>query len=187
MAVDYIRQYDVMPFDICDQLISAFEGAGGLVHRDAGPMDFYELNINEHHPEAVRGLSRVLQRAFKQYQEDIPFAQYLPPFRSLEQFRVKRYTGGTSQQFAAHVDIGDAASCRRALAFLFYLNDGFAGGETVFYGQEFTITQPDRTIYPRKGSVVVFPPTWQYPHAGLPVTSGTKYIMSSYLSYDSIS
>ena len=181
MVADYIKQYDVMPTEVCDWLTATFTGSGGLVHRNEGPMDFYELNINQHEPEAVRPLSGLLQQALNQYKAEVSSAQYLPPFRTLEEFRVKRYTGGTSQQFADHVDIGDATSCRRALAFLFYLNDGFQGGETVFYGAE------NKVITPRKGSVVVFPPTWQYPHAGLPVTSGTKYIMSSYLSYDSIS
>ena len=181
MVHDYIKQYDVMSSYVCDQLISAFEGAGGLVHRNEGPMDFHELNINQHEPDAVRPLAGLLGRALTMYKAEVPSSEYLPPFRTLEEFRVKRYTGGTSQQFADHVDIGDATSCRRALAFLFYLNDRFTGGETVFYGTE------DKVITPRKGSVVVFPPTWQYPHAGLPVTSGTKYIMSSYLSYDSIS
>ena len=33
--------------------------------------------------------------------------------------------------------------------------------------------------------VLVFPPTWQYPHIGMPVKSGSpKYIMSTYLHYN---
>jgi hypothetical protein len=42
---------------------------------------------------------------------------------------------------------------------------------------------PDKQVQPVKGSVIVFPPTWQYPHAGLPLISGTKYIMSTYLNF----
>ncbi len=88
---------------------------------------------------------------------------------------MKRYTGGSGQQFSDHVDVGDLVSSKRYLAFLFYLNDDFTGGKTIFY--------PDTEITPVKGSVVIFPPSWQYPHAGLPVESGNKYIMSSYLNY----
>ena len=106
---------------------------------------------------------------------DFPRETSYFPELALEEFRVKRYTGGTGQQFADHVDVGSLSSCKRYLSFLFYLNDDFVGGETRFY--------PDTTIKPTKGSVLVFPPMWMYPHAGLPVKTGTKYIMSSYLNY----
>ena len=55
---------------------------------------------------------------------------------------------------------------------LFYLNDDFEGGETIFY--------PEMSIRPKKGSVIVFPPYWMFPHEGTPVIAGKKYIMSTY-------
>ncbi|BCV07817.1 MAG: hypothetical protein CM15mL3_0380 [Kanaloavirus sp.] len=59
---------------------------------------------------------------------------------------------------------------------LFYLNDVEEGGKTIFpyHHKEFT---------PVKGSVIIFPPTWEYPHLGEPPASNPKYIMSSYLHY----
>ena len=58
--------------------------------------------------------------------------------------------------------------------FLFYLND--SDGETYF-------PEHDVTIHPKCGKVLVFPPTWEYPHAGLPPTN-TKYILSTYIHYE---
>jgi prolyl 4-hydroxylase len=58
---------------------------------------------------------------------------------------------------------------------LFYLNDNFTGGQTEFL--------PGIMVEPVKGSVVAFPPNWQHPHCGLPVETGNKYIMSTYLRY----
>jgi len=176
MVGDYLYHlYDMVPYRVCDQLIECLERSDQLIHRDNGPQDFYELNINQAHPEVVQPLSGILLGVYKKYCELVRYTSYLPEPSGLEEFRVKRYIGGTGQQFDDHVDVGDLTSCKRYLSFLFYLNDDFTGGETIFY--------PDTTMIPRKGSVVVFPPTWQYPHAGLPVNVGTKYIMSSYLNY----
>ena len=38
-------------------------------------------------------------------------------------------------------------------------------------------------IHPKTGSVLVFPSLWTFPHAGLPVKSGTKYILTTYFHY----
>ena len=38
-------------------------------------------------------------------------------------------------------------------------------------------------IRPVSGRVLVFPPTWDYPHSGLAPKSNPKYIMSTYIHY----
>ena len=57
---------------------------------------------------------------------------------------------------------------------MWYLNDVNEGGKTVF---------KDIEIQPKQGTLIVFPPLWMYPHKGEPPTSGSKYIMSTYLHY----
>ena len=59
---------------------------------------------------------------------------------------------------------------------LFYLNNVDSGGKTIFpyQNKEFT---------PNRGDVIIFPPTWEYPHLGEPPMSSPKYIMSTYLHY----
>ena len=110
----------------------------------------------------------------QRYHRDYPeYTKYIPVLRSLEEFRVKRYNSDSEDRFDQHVDVADIASSRRQLAFLFYLNSNFEGGETEF--------ADGAKVTPRTGSVLVFPPFWLFPHAGLPVTKGTKYIMSTYL------
>ena len=117
----------------------------------------------------------VIRMVGSTYKKDLTyFRNFWPAKHGLEEFRVKRYNEG-EDYFANHVDIGDLASAKRYLAFLFYLNDDFEGGETTFL--------PDIKVKPKKGSVVVFPPTSMFPHAGEKVTKGTKYIMSPYYNY----
>ena len=172
-----IEHYEgVLPDKACDLLIRAFEGADKLVHRDLGPQDFFEYNLNQDNPKAAQVICQYAMAAKRKYRLSHPLETgFWPSQVALEEFRVKRYTGGTEQQFSDHVDVGDCSSAKRYLSFLFYLNDGFEGGQTIFY--------PGTVIEPKKGSVVVFPPTWSYPHKGMPVLKGTKYIMSSYLNY----
>jgi Rps23 Pro-64 3,4-dihydroxylase Tpa1-like proline 4-hydroxylase len=100
--------------------------------------------------------------------------RFLPRDYSIEEFRIKRYNNG--DRFKQHVDVGDASSSNRFLAFLFYLNDDFEGGGTLFRLPGAVYTTP------KTGNCLVFPPTWQYPHEGMKA-NGTKYIMSTYLHY----
>ena len=81
-----------------------------------------------------------------------------------------------NNNFDLHVDASDSATAPRCLAMLFYLNDVEEGGLTVFPFH-------DLEIKPKKGEVVVFPPTWEYPHLGQAPISNDKYIMSTYLHH----
>jgi hypothetical protein len=55
-----------------------------------------------------------------------------------------------------------------------YLNDDFEGGETAFDRQELQIR-------PKQGAVLVFPSFFTYPHQALAVTSGRKYVFTTWL------
>lgn len=175
---DFIKQYSVVSPQACQAFIDVFEES--KYHHELRfdeHKHFRELNINQHFPELLGLCSNYVKAVTAKYLAEFP--QFYPYFniKALEEFRIKRYRDQYNagiEQFRTHVDIGDIHSSKRQLAFLFYLNDDFEGGETEF---------EHGLIYPKQGDILVFPPTWQYPHAGLPVERGTKYIMSSYLHY----
>ena len=170
-----VQVYDVIPKDFCETLIDVFENTKSgheYINNDYTPC-FTQLNLNQHQPEVVEVLVKYTQKAYGLYASDIN-NKFLPRLRSLEEFRIKRYEPGGEQRFDEHVDVASYDSARRALAFLFYLNDN--DGDTHF-------TQSGLYIRPRCGKVLVFPPTWEYPHAGL-APSKTKYIMSTYIHYE---
>ena len=175
--LDFVKKYDdILPSDTCHWLMNTFEdNIGNCIINNNKVYKFTELNINKYYPDRIQPLVDATRMLFAMYKRDVGYDNFFPKQLALEEFRVKRYNGDTDEQFGTHVDVGDYASARRYLAFIYYLNDGYEGGETTFI--------PDAFIHPRKGSVVVFPPFWQYPHAGLPVITGTKYIMSTYLHY----
>ena len=168
-----LQCYAIVPVNICEGLIGLFPH-GDQEHWDrAGAPKFTQVNVNQDFPEVAKPLVTFTRRALRQYQNAFKVTKHLPPLKLLEEFRLKRYNGGSDDRYDEHIDVQSPDSSRRFLSFLFYLNDDFTGGET-----EFT---EGGLVTPRRGSVLVFPPYWMYPHAGRRVITGTKYIMSTYM------
>ena len=96
-----------------------------------------------------------------------------------EPLQILRYRPG--QQYRNHFDFVPGAENQRMLSALVYLNDGFAGGETCF-------VRTGLKVKGRKGDALVFrnlgPDRRADPlseHAGLPVTSGVKFLASRWI------
>ena len=103
---------------------------------------------------------------------------HFPPVIDMENIIIKKYMPNDEDQFKVHVDVvrsmGDSA--KRFLVFILYLNDVEDGGHTMF-------PKPNIWVKPRAGRLLVFPPFWTHPPAGLKPLSGPKYVMMSYLHY----
>lgn len=82
---------------------------------------------------------------------------------------------GAGQHFEVHSDHGYSYTC--TVSSIMYLNDGYEGGELWF---------PDLNIKhkPKYGDVLIFPSTYIYRHASLPVTSGIKYSAVTMFDYN---
>ncbi len=179
---DFIHVYEnSLEENICDFLVSLFEQIPDKHERydNSGAPNFTQFNLTEHRdlsPEVSQVHNHIIKKIFKHRDEYYEFvdARVFPQTHSLEQFRIKRYNSGGEDRFDTHVDVSDHSSARRFLSFMWYLNDVETGGETIF---------KELTIQPKKGTVLIFPPLWMFPHRGNPPISGPKYIMSAYLHY----
>ena len=171
-----VRVYDdILSPDICENLIGLFEDNPDqqeYINDDNKPC-FTQLNLNQHHMGMVKRLMPNVRFCYEKYKKDTS-SFFLPRFSVLEEFRIKRYLPNGEERFDEHVDVVTYETAKRALSFLFYLNVN--DGKTAF-------THHELSISPICGRVVVFPPTWEYPHAGIAPTDNTKYIMSAYLHY----
>ena len=163
---------DILPGFVCEQLISQFQISEQEVWDRNGAPKFTQVNINKANPQLINVLTQYTVEAVRSYMRQFT-PRYMPLPQALEEFRVKRYNSGSDDRYDSHVDVASPEAASRYLALLFYLNDDFTGGQTEF------VDGP--IIEPKRGSVLVFPPYWMYPHAGLRVLKGTKYIMSTYL------
>ena len=79
-------------------------------------------------------------------------------------YELLRYKEG--QFYTQHTDSFKARP--RAVSCSFALNDDYEGGEWGFFGREITVKVP-------KGSALLFPANFMYPHEITPVTKGTRY------------
>ena len=90
-----------------------------------------------------------------------------------EGYTLLRYQGG--QEYKAHCDY--APHNPRHLSALILLNPSeYQGGGTYF-------THFDEMIKPEKPALVLFPSNWAYAHQAMPVISGTKYAIVTWLGH----
>ena len=93
-----------------------------------------------------------------EYQESVNFVKY-----------------GPGQHFQVHADHGFSYIC--TVSTVMYLNDNYVGGGLFFPYLKYTYE-------PQEGDIVLFPSTFIYAHAALPVESGTKYAAVTMFDYN---
>jgi hypothetical protein len=179
---DFIHVYENSLEDhICDSLVNLFDGVSDCHEsiQNQGKPNFTQFNFtkNSDANDEVKTLHNHIIKKVYMYRDlyyDFVDRRVFPSEHAFEQFRIKRYNVGGEDRFDTHVDVADYSSARRFLSFFWYLNDVEEGGETEFAFD---------TIKPKKGSLVIFPPLWMFPHKGNPPISGPKYLLSTYLHY----
>lgn len=176
---DFIFQIDdAISLRSCEQIINLFGNNPGKERIEkGGTSNYIQLNISQHLPDLVDPISESVVNHLEQYEKKFKnFATFFPEDICLEEFRIKCYDSLKRDRSDLHVDVTNQDSSVRLLTFFYYLNDDFTGGETIF-------PDHDLIIKPKRGSLIIFPSTWQYPHKETPVKTGKKYIMSTYLHY----
>lgn len=176
----YVKVYDdVIPADYCEHLIDKFHEHQDRweVHENdlytfnqmnlPSNMDLYEKDVNI--------LMQIFDKMVERYKYDCELATIqFPEEYGFEAVRMKHYPANVGE-FKPHVDANDLESIKRFLVFFLYLDEG-EGGETALYDQGINI--------PRKpGRLLMFPPMWNYPHAGNMPVGTDKHIIGSYLHY----
>ena len=179
----FIRVYDdALPEVVCTNAIRMFEEESLEEFDREGRPTFSQFNITDKLEKTGNKDWDIIQTEMiksshdfvQKYMDDCDCRQYFPMRTSLEQFRIKRYRAETQDQFKWHVDVGDHQSAKRMLVLFWYLNDVEEGGETEFKTMK---------VSAKRGRLLMFPPTWTYPDAGLPAISNTKYIAGTYIHY----
>ena len=178
-----------MPPEDCEMIIKKFEQ---VVKYDktqvdefkTGRKNFTEIDIDKYGDsdfwkEPKKKFDAMMEEYKTRFMKNLNIKDiHFPPVIDMENIRIKKYMPNDEDQFKVHVDVvrsmGDSA--KRFLVFILYLNDVEDGGHTMF-------PKPNIWVKPRAGRLLVFPPFWTHPHAGLKPLSGPKYVMMSYLHY----
>ena len=197
----YCRVYDdFLEPQFCDQYIEKFEETItkdikrhrelSACYREDGSMfcsncDCMRTNPMEY--ERFSDLNSYLipqwQRAVDRYKEDVKIHQNQWPEKyGWEELRIKRFRVDSTKfhGLKLHTDVYSYAHAKRFLAMMVYLTDDFEDGETHFPLFE-------AKIKPKRGRLLIFPPSWNYLHQGIPPNppsrSGAKYFIMTHLVY----
>jgi hypothetical protein len=102
------------------------------------------------------------------------YAQHfrLPPLGYWAPFNFVKYDIG--EYIEVHSDHAYSHIC--VLSAVGYINDDYEGGELFF-------DKLNLKIKPKAGDLYLYPSTYLYSHASLPITHGTKYAIVTFLDY----
>lgn len=176
---DYIKVYDeVIPKEVCDDLILAYNENPQYVqtHKTDGYIfNQLEINTTPTISAVADPLYRTLIPTYLDYFNELECSDYVNLAKpNVESLRIKKYKKNSGEQFKTHVDVIDQETARRYAVAIVYLNDN--DGATVF-------PTTGKRVEAKQGRVVIFPPNWMFPHAGLEPTNHDKYIMMTCLHY----
>jgi predicted 2-oxoglutarate/Fe(II)-dependent dioxygenase YbiX len=174
---DFIITLDsIVPDELCDRILEEYRDCSFWTSSRTGDGNISDqirncdnINISE---------DLILQKNFdvrKKIDEDMfesastALSEYRKRFPSLGAdidtgYGLLRYKEG--QFYVEHTD--SFKTQQRALTCSFLLNDDYEGGEFAFFNREIVIRGS-------KGSAILFPSNFMFPHEILPVVSGTRY------------
>ena len=173
---DYIQVFDnIVPDDLCQEILAEYapngswkatQVAGGVTDRNVRNVDSIGLSLPENTTYSAKRkwlddeLFKCAALAIRKYNDVFPEAH-------IEQdsgYELLRYQ--TGQFYKQHTDSFKLHP--RAVSCSFALNDDYDGGEWGFWNQK-------SVLKVKKGSVIMFPSNFMYPHEIMPVTKGTRY------------
>jgi predicted 2-oxoglutarate/Fe(II)-dependent dioxygenase YbiX len=175
---DYIVTFDGVITDaLCDAILEEFSdetewkktvvGDEGKVNDKIRAAETVILS----YPHVIEKNSKVRTKLDKYVFASAGFAikKYNEKFKSCNiqedsGYELLRYKEG--QFYTQHTDSFKGRP--RAVSCSFILNDDYEGGEFAFFNRELKYK-------PKKGSCIMFPSNFMYPHEIMPVTSGTRY------------
>jgi predicted 2-oxoglutarate/Fe(II)-dependent dioxygenase YbiX len=175
---DYILVLeDAIPDKLCNDILNEYEnskewldtavGRKGNINKEIRNCTTIEISLNkviEKNKNARKILDdevfQSTKKAIKIYNEKFKQA-YISKDSGYQLLKYEK--GGFYTQ---HVD--SFTETPRTISCSFTLNDNFKGGEFSFFN--------NAVVYPlKKGSAIMFPSNFLYPHSVLPVINGTRY------------
>lgn len=174
---DFVKvYYNIVSEELCDKILKEYKnssewnptrvGAGEVNPniRNCSVVQISNPQVIENNFEIRKfidvELHQQLLEVVKKYSEDFP--EFCPSIDT--GYDLLRYE--TGQFYTKHTD--SFQQQQRSVSCSLLVNDDYDGGEFAFFDREMVIRAP-------KGSVIVFPSNFMYPHEIMPVTKGIRY------------
>ena len=180
---EFIRCYpDMIDPALCRELIDRFDAdtrkKTGQVVGQGNPKRSTDLAIRglpDWEPMCAR-LDPCVVTSLRRYRADVPNFQDVHRAMRDTGYQLQAYQPNSVDGFDWHADAIDRTSCERFLAMIAYLNTVAEGGETEFRAQKLAVS-------PRAGSILWFPPGFEYVHRGKTPVGASKYVVTLFLVY----
>ena len=178
---EWIGYYkDIVSHETCDSIIndnwewksSTYSSHDGKVKNSSNRVVMDETYITEK-IKYWNSLLDCTKNVVKKYKEKHPYMKYFNPNRTTD-FRVNKYgVGGFMSEHADNIHHSHNQQYGYpSTSLLFFLNDDYEGGEIVI---------ADTMYKTKKGSAIIFPSNFMFPHYVDKVTKGKRYSIVTWL------
>ena len=173
---------DAIPLNFCDEIIEEFDDD----EYERGTINDYERSRYRQCDVVILSDEKIIEKNNKsrtRIDEKIydiinnNIEKYLQDYATLN-FNLKEDTGyqllkyKTGDYVTEHIDTSSGE--HRTLSCSLALNDDYEGGELAFFDGELKYKL-------KKGDMMIFPSSFTYPHQVLPVISGTRYSIITWI------
>ena len=173
---------DAVPLDFCDEIVKEYDDD----EYERGTINDYERSRYRECDVIILSDEKIIEKNNKSRKRidkkiyDIinrNIEKYLQDYSTLN-FNLKEDTGYQLLKYkpgdyvTEHIDTSSGE--HRTLSCSLALNDGYEGGELAFFDGELKYKL-------KKGDMMIFPSSFTYPHQVLPVISGTRYSIITWL------
>lgn len=181
---DYIKVFeDVLPEDFCDHILDEYANTDlwkktltGSGHdpnaRNCNVIPISEKQVisenEEVRAEIDEDLFHAVSGCLKLYEESVPGSDL--EIKEDSGYELLRYNEG--EFYVEHTD--SFKEIPRAITCILSLNDDYDGGEISFFSRELSYKL-------KKGSAIMFPSNFMYPHEIQKIASGTRYSIITWL------
>lgn len=174
---DYIKVfYSALTNDECDYILNEYKDTNewiptktgnNAVNRDIRNCDTIGISLTDTIEKNIDIRKRIDQIVFERSDQTLKkYIEYFPNCNLISDsgYDLLRYESGG--YYKQHTD--SFKQIPRTISCSFNLNDDYEGGEFAFFDREIMIVAP-------KGSAIVFPSNFMYPHEIMEVREGTRY------------
>ena len=173
----FIKRYDdILSLDLCDKIVISAKKekfkAATLSNSQVNKTirNCYTNKISEKFDNLV---FKIVSKAISQYCNDFKWC-INGIGSSIEDTGYIHliYKGSESGEYKMHVDHVDTHP--RVLSCSLILNDNYDGGDFVFFDEKYLVKK-------KKGSIVMFPSNFCFPHAITPVSNGDRHAIITWI------
>ena len=177
-VTDYIKYFEnIVAPQICDDVKNAkfkydnstysTHDSGKVVKQDRVVSEDFWIRSGKPYHAQIKPCYRL---AIDKYKEQFPYFNV----QHLTDFRISKYSEGGFM--SNHVDNIHHSHNQQygypSASLLFFLNDGYEGGELII---------SDITYKPKKNSAIIFPSNFLFPHSVNKIIKGTRYSIITWL------